>query len=234
VRNYGQDTPQSDRPARSGLRLAGGRAVENDAADTKANGARSGNPLPPDRTQAILQATKHVAGRLKSGGHSFALVGSVAAYAHGVPASLQHDADFCIMRQDAEAVIQTLESNGIEIGIPPEDWLIKAWSHNEEIDLIFELARRPVTRELLERAEILPVDSVHMPVLSATDLMGSQLDAFSEHHCDFGAVLPIAKTLREKIDWDSLRRRHQQSPMPDAFLYLLERLNVIEEREAGP
>jgi hypothetical protein len=237
VRKYGQDTTESGQAERSGLWLAGGKAVEGTAvegkpAETRSTGTRFNTRLPPDRTQAILEATKHVAGRLKGGGHPFALAGSVAAYAHGVPASLQHDADFCIPREDADAVVQTLERDGIEIRIPPEDWLIKAWSHSEEIDLIFELARRPVTGELLDRAEILPVDSVHMPVLSATDLMGSQLDAFSEHHCDFGAALPIARTLREKIDWDHLRRRHQHAPMPDAFLYLLERLNVIEDRKA--
>ncbi|MGW0564733.1 nucleotidyltransferase family protein [Streptomyces sp. NPDC003016] len=191
-------------------------------------------PLPPDRTQAILEATKHVAARLKGGGYPFALVGSVAAYAHGVPVSLQHDADFCILREDAEAVTASLQAAGIEVRVPPEDWLIKARSHGEEIDLIFELAQQPVTRELLSRAQTLPVDSVHMPVLSPTDLMGSLLDAFSEHHCDFGAVLPIARTLREKIDWSRLRREHQDSPMPDAFLYLLERLDVIEPREAAP
>jgi hypothetical protein len=205
--------------------------VKKYAQDTPGGGAPG---LPPDRTQSILEATKQVAGRLKSGGYPFALAGSVAAYAHGVPASLQHDTDFCILRSDAQAVTEALEADGIEVRIAPEDWLIKARCHGEEIDLILELAQQPVTRELLDRAETLPVDSVHMPVLSPTDLMGSLLHAFSEHHCDFGAVLPIARTLREKIDWDRLRREHQASPMPDAFLYLLERLDVIERREAMP
>jgi hypothetical protein len=205
--------------------------VKKYAHDTPGGGVPG---LPPDRTQSILEATKQVAGRLKSGGYPFALAGSVAAYAHGVPASLQHDTDFCILREDAQAVTEALEADGIEVRIAPEDWLIKARSHGEEIDLILELAQQPVTRELLDRAETLPVDSVHMPVLSPTDLMGSLLHAFSEHHCDFGSVLPIARTLREKIDWDRLRREHQASPMPDAFLYLLERLDVIEPREAMP
>lgn len=219
MRGYPADAPQPGGPAGP----VGG-----------APGGDARPPLPPDRTQAILEATKHVAARLKAGGYPFALVGSVAAYAHGVPAHLQHDADFCILREDAEAVSADLKAAGIEVRVPPEDWLIKARSHGEEIDLIFQLARQPVTRELLDRADTLPVDSVRMPVLSATDLIGSQLDAFSEHHCDFGAVLPIARTLREKIDWQRLRREHQDSPMPDAFLYLLERLDVIEPREAGP
>ncbi|URM92382.1 nucleotidyltransferase family protein [Streptomyces sp. MRC013] len=193
-----------------------------------------GPPLPPDRTQAILEATKQVAGILKAGGHRFALAGSVAAYAHGVPASLQHDTDFAVLREDAEAVTRELQNAGIRVRQPPEDWLIKATCRGEEIDLIFELARRPVTLELLGRAQILPVDSVHMPVLAPTDLMGSQLAAFSEHHCDFGAVLPLARVLRERIDWDLLRRENEGAPMPEAFLFLLERLNVIEPREATP
>ncbi|WP_167367986.1 nucleotidyltransferase family protein [Streptomyces agglomeratus] len=235
MRGYSPDASRpGDRPEPAG-RLTAGTAVASASA-----GPPPGTPygrsreLPPDRTQAILEAAKRVASRLKSCGLPFALVGSVAAYAHGVPASFQHDADFCILREDAEAVTEALEAAGIEVRVPPEDWLIKAHSHGEEIDLIFELARQPVTRELLSRAQTLPVDSVHMPVLSPTDLMSSQLHAFSEHHCDFGAVLPIARTLREKIDWDRLRREHQDSPMPDAFLYLLERLHVIEPREAGP
>lgn len=46
------------------------------------------------------------------------MAGSVAAYAHGVPAGLQHDADL-------------LEADGIEVRIAPEDWLIKARSHGD-------------------------------------------------------------------------------------------------------
>ncbi|NBM18242.1 hypothetical protein GUY61_22070 [Streptomyces sp. GC420] len=190
--------------------------------------------MPPDRTQSILEATKRVGALLKAAGHPFALAGSVAAYAHGVPASLQHDADFCILREDADAVTQTLQEAGIPVRTPPEDWLIKACCHGEQIDLIFEPARIPVTRELLGRAVTLPVDSLHMPVLAPTDLMAGLLAAFSEHHCDFSSVLPIARTLRERIDWDLLRREYRASPMPDAFLYLLERLNVIDRRETTP
>ncbi|MFC8920946.1 nucleotidyltransferase family protein [Streptomyces sp. NPDC047821] len=255
MRNHSQDASQPGGPTEqgeplgpSGLRLAGGRAVEGDPGGALLGAPLGGGPPeggpagpgdalaghPPDRTQAILEATKQVAALLKGKGHPFALAGSVAAYAHGVPQSLQHDTDFAILREDAAAITEDLEAAGITVRVPPEDWLIKARSHGEEIDLIFELARHPVTRDLLDRAHTLPVDSVRMPVLAPTDLLGSLLAAFSEHHCDFGAVLPIARTLREKIDWELLRRENEGSPMPEAFLYLLERLNVIEPREATP
>ena len=101
------------------------------------------------------------------------------------------------------------------------------------MDLLFELAQRPIDERFLARAEELSVNSVRMPVIAATDMIGSLLAAFSEHHCDFGTVLPIARLLREKVDWPALRAQFGSQPMPDAFLYLLERLDVIPPRGAG-
>jgi hypothetical protein len=207
---------------RDGEPQAGGNSAGPDADD-----------LPPDRTQAILEAAKEVAALLKAGEHPFALAGGVAAYAHGSPATLQHDVDFCVLPEDAEAVAATLRGAGLEVFQPPEDWLLKARCRGQNIDLILQTARAPVSRGLLDRAEELTVESVRMPVLTATDLLLGRLKAFSEHHCDFGAVLPIARTLREKIDWSRIRRECSDEPMPAAFLYLLERLNVIEPEENG-
>ncbi|MFD9519231.1 nucleotidyltransferase family protein [Streptomyces sp. NPDC059979] len=184
--------------------------------------------LPSDHTQAILEVTKRVAALLKQSGQPFALAGSVAAFAHGVPARFQHDTDFCLRREDADAAIQALEEGGIAMRRAAEDWLVKGRSGGEEIDLIFELARRPVSMELLDRASVKSVDSVWMPVLSPTDLMDSRLAALGEHYCDFGDLLPMARMLREQIDWDRLERAHRDAPLPDAFLYLLDRLRVID------
>ncbi|MFD6437378.1 nucleotidyltransferase family protein [Streptomyces venezuelae] len=186
--------------------------------------------LPPDLNQAILEAAKQVGALLKRGGHDFALAGSVAVYAHGGTGNLQHDADFCIRPEDAEAVAAALEEAGLTVYAPPEDWLLKAKCLGQDIDLIFVLGGEPVTTELLGRAVQLPVDSVQMPVLAPTDLVRALLAAFSEHHCDFGAVLPIARLLRERVDWESLRDAFGAAPMPAAFLYLLERLEVIAPR----
>ncbi|MFI5546339.1 hypothetical protein ACIA6E_21480 [Streptomyces sp. NPDC051815] len=169
-----------------------------------------------------------MASLLKESGRPFALAGSVAAFAHGVPARFQHDTDFCMRREDADAAIQALEDGGIAMRRAPEDWLIKGTTGGEEIDLIFELARRPVGTELLERATMKSVDSVWMPVLSPTDLMDSRLAALSEHYCDFGDLLPMARMLREQIDWVRLDAVHRADPLPDAFLYLLERLHVVD------
>lgn len=182
---------------------------------------------PHDRHQAILEAAKQVGSLLKRQEHRFALAGSVAVYAHGSSARLQHDADFCVRREDAGAVAATLEEAGLSVVEPPEDWLWKTRCLGEDIDLLFELAHQPVTTEVLGRAVELPLDSVRMPVLAATDLVWSLVASFSEHHCDFGAALPIARALREKVDWERIRADCADAPMPEAFLYLLERLRVI-------
>lgn len=191
--------------------------------------------LPPDHTQAILEATKEVGSVLKASGCSFALVGSVAAYAYGIPVRLQHDTDFALRAEDSETVVRLLRGRGMEIVDPPEDWLVKARSGGEQIDLIFSLAGRPVTKELLDRARVLPVDSVHLPVLDPTDLMVCRLAALSEHHCDYGVLLPVARGLRERVDWDRVREETRDHPMAVAFLHLLHLLDVLPHTPApGP
>jgi hypothetical protein len=187
-----------------------------------------------DPSQEILEATKQVAAVLKAGDCRFALAGGVAAYAHGVPRRSLHDVDFCILREDADAIGQVLAMAGIRVWAPPEDWLLKADCRGQNVDLIMEMADQVVTPEVLARADVRPVDSVRMPVLHPTDLIAGLLDAFSDHHCDFGAVLPIARTLRERIDWTVVRRQGKDKPMAEAFLYLLERLDVIEPAADHP
>ncbi|MEU8438057.1 hypothetical protein AB0F18_35195 [Streptomyces sp. NPDC029216] len=166
-------------------------------------------------------------------GAPFALAGSVAAFAHGLPATFQHDTDFCVRPEDAEEAVKALEGGGIAMRRAPEDWLVKGSSGGEEIDLIFELARRPVSTALLQRATVRAVDSVWMPVLSPTDLMDSRLAALCEHYCDFGDLLPMARMLREQIDWDRLDRDHRDSPLADAFLHLLATLRVIDRTDVN-
>lgn len=211
----------------------GPSAASAEPLDTAA-GQGPTSALPADHTQAILETTKEVGAVLKAAGLPFALVGSVAVYAHGIPVRLQHDTDFAILRQDAEAVAEALRERDMRIVEPPEDWLVKARAGGEQIDLIFALAGRPVTSELLGRAQTLPVDSVHMPVIAPTDLMVSRLLALSEHHCDFGALLPVARGLRERVDWPRVREETDGAPMATAFLYLLELLDVLPRREAVP
>ncbi|MCS0602662.1 nucleotidyltransferase family protein [Streptomyces sp. LP11] len=224
----GEDTAAARRPDVTGLRLA------MNGQDQQAPPAPPRADLPEDRSQAILEAAKQIGALFKRAGHPFALAGSVAVYAHGGSRYLQHDADFCVLPEDAEAVAATLREAGLAVLTPPEDWLLKTTCHGQNVDIIFALAHEPVTKDMLDRAHTLPVDSVLMPVLSPTDLIRSLISAFSEHYCDFGSVLPVARAVREKVDWDAVRAGCGDQPMPAAFLFLLERLNVIDPQEGQP
>ncbi|MBL1084330.1 nucleotidyltransferase family protein [Streptomyces actinomycinicus] len=224
----GEESTSTRRPEITGLRLA------EDAPEPADPPAPGPADLPQDRSQAILEATKQIGALLKRAGHPFALAGSVAVYAHGGSRYLQHDADFAILPDDAEAVAGALREAGLAVRTPPEDWLLKTTCHGQNVDIIFALAHQPVTEDMLDRAHVLPVDSVLMPVLCPTDLIRSLISAFSEHYCDFGSVLPVARAVREKVDWDVVRSTCGDQPMAAAFLFLLERLNVIDAQEGQP
>ncbi len=223
-----ENTAPARQPGFPELRPVGDSPVEPTSRDARPLNSQE---LPQDRSQAILEAAKQVGALLKRKGHTFALAGSVAVYAHGGSGHLQHDADFCVRRSDAEAVAGTLTEAGLTVRTPPEDWLIKTTCFGQEVDLLFEMAHRPVTTDVLARAQEIPVDSVLMPVLAPTDLMRGLIQAFSEHYCDFGPVLAAARALREKVDWEDVRRSCGDEPMPAAFFFLLERLNVISAGE---
>ncbi|WP_217214256.1 hypothetical protein [Streptomyces sp. AC550_RSS872] len=223
-----ESAPPAGRTGFPELRPVGDSPVEPTSREPRPLNSQE---LPRDRSQAILEAAKQVGALLKRKGHTFALAGSVAVYAHGGSGHLQHDADFCVLRSDAEAVSDTLAEAGLTVRTPPEDWLIKTTCFGQDVDLLFEMAHRPVTTDLLARAPEIPVDSVLMPVLAPTDLIRGLIQAFSEHYCDFGPVLAAARALREKVDWEDVRRSCGDEPMPAAFFFLLERLNVISARE---
>ncbi|MGC9540579.1 hypothetical protein [Streptomyces sp. UG1] len=227
TQNRESATP-APRPGVPQLRPVGENPAQPSPAETR---SLSSEGLPRDRSQAILEAAKQVGALLKRKGHRFALAGSVAVYAHGGSGHLQHDADFCVRRTDADAVAQTLTEAGLDVRTPPEDWLMKTSCFGQDVDILFELAHRPVTTEVLDRAQEVSVDSVRMPVLAPTDLMRGLIEPFSEHYCDFGPALAAARALREKVDWADVQRSCRDEPMPAAFFYLLERLHVIAPRE---
>jgi allantoicase len=90
-----------------------------------------------------------------------------------------------------------------------------------------------VESELIERSETLPVLSVQMPVLTATDILVTKLLALDEHYCDFGRLLPVARALREQVDWETVRREVAGNDFAVVFLQLLGRLGVVDDVSAG-
>ncbi len=122
---------------------------------------------------------------------------------------------------------------GLQVVQPPEDWLFKVYVDDAMVDVLFRAGGDPVSRERLEHVDQIEVGSVRMPVLTATELMVDKLNALEEHAADFGAVVPVARAVREQVDWAVVAKRTADNPFAAALLFLLERLEVQPERPEG-
>ncbi len=184
--------------------------------------------MPDDEEQSGLrEALKRTAVTLKQSGLPFALGGGYASWAHGGPEP-EHDVDFIVAEDDAERAAKVLTEGGLRVEQPPEDWLFKVFTDGAMVDVIFRLNGVPVERALLERTDEYEVLSVQMPVLSSTDLLTSKINALDEHYCDYTRLLPVARALREQVDWNQLRGDVQDNDFGVAFVFLLERLGIID------
>lgn len=183
--------------------------------------------------EGLLVTLKRVAAVLRHAEVPFALGGGFAAYAHGGHSS-DHDVDFMLRQQDVEKALTVLVAAGCTAERPPEDWLVKVYDEGRLVDLIYRPVNRPVTDDTLADAVVRCVNTVHLPVLSATELMVHKLLTFSQHYCDFARGLPLARSLREQIDWARVRRETAHSPYAEVFLVLLDRLDVVPFTQADP
>jgi hypothetical protein len=186
----------------------------------------------------LREALKSVAVVLKRSDFPFALIGGYAVWARGGPEP-DHDVDFMVAADDAAEVADALADAGLRVVQPPEDWLFKVYTGAPDsddstmVDIIFRDAGAPATREAVQDADEFEVLSVEMPVLSATELLVQKLASLDEHWCDFGWLLPVARALREQVDWDRVRKGTADNDFAAAFLFLAERLRIVPEEGAG-
>ncbi|MDT5006786.1 MAG: hypothetical protein QOJ24_3962 [Mycobacterium sp.] len=174
----------------------------------------------------LRDALKRAASALKEHGPEFALAGSYALWAYGGPEPV-HDVDFVVAEEDTEAAALTLEKAGFQLDRTPEDWLFKACVEEQfVIDVLHQLNGNPVNADDIAAAEVLDVLAIRMRVLSPTRVITEKLNALNEHHCDFGALLPVVRAVREQVDWDRLRADTSQNDFAVAFLVLTDRLGI--------
>jgi len=182
---------------------------------------------PPNDDQPLRVAMKKVATALKGANVPFALSGGYASWARGGPEP-SHDVDFVLLADDVPHALQVLDAAGLRVVEPPEDWLVKVYDGDALVDLIFRPAERPITREQLDAANEVRVDSVVMPVQSATDLLAAKLLVLNEHYCDFARLFPHVRALREQVDWPALHEVVGHSPFARSFLALCGELGIAE------
>ena len=184
-----------------------------------------------DELREMLPTLKKAAAALEAERIPFLLGGGLGCWARGGPPSSK-DVDLMVKKEDAERALDALADAGMRPEKPPEQWLYKAWDGEVMIDLIFEPAGIRVTDAVIERGEELNTGGMPVPVMALDDIMATKLLALDEHNADYADLLPIARALREQIDWPSLRERTSSSPFAAAFFTLAEGLGIAPARFA--
>jgi hypothetical protein len=179
----------------------------------------------PARNDELRDALKRAASALKAQGPEFALAGSYALWVHGGPEPV-HDVDFVVAEDDADAAAKTLEEAGFRIDRPPEDWLFKACTGDVIVDMLHRLNGVPVDTAAIRGADMLEVLAIEMPVLSPTLVVSEKLSSLHEHHCDFAALIPGVRAVREQVNWNKVRTDTADNDFAAAFLFLTDRLGI--------
>lgn len=174
---------------------------------------------------ALREALRCAASALKAHGPEFALAGSYALWVYGGPEPV-HDVDLVVAEPDIEAAAHTLGKAGFSIDRTPEDWLFKACLDDAVVDVLHRINGVPVTGDLIDSADDRDVLAIRMPVLAPTVVVIQKLRALTEHHCDFAALLPSVRAVRERIDWDRVRAETVDNDFAVAFLVLTDRLGI--------
>src|SRR3954469_12619706 len=182
--------------------------------------ASGGNTL-----NGMVPTLKKAAAALRDADIPYLVAGGVASWVRGGP-STEHDLDFMIKPGDADRALAALEEAGLRPEKPPEEWLYKAWDGETLVALIFCPAGLDVDDELIERGEQREVEAMTMRVMRPEDLLVSKIMAMTEHSINYRSCLEIARSLREQIDWDDVRRRTESSPYGRAFFVIAEGLEI--------
>ena len=169
---------------------------------------------------------KLAAGALKSAEVPALLAGGLAAWARGGPPT-DHDVDFYIYERDGDRALSALAAAGLRVEKPSSGWLYKAYDGEVLVDLIYRPAGCPVDAEMFARADRLEVMAEPLLVASLDDVLATKLSAITEQEPDYSGVLPLARSLREQINWGDVYGRTSSSPFARAFFVLAEGLGIL-------
>src|SRR3954447_568389 len=164
-----------------------------------------------DCFDAIEATLKKAVGALQDRRVPFLLGGSLAVWARGGPESC-NDLDLIVRSEDADGALEALEEAGMHPERPPEGWLFKAWDGEVLVDLIFAPKGLQVDDAMFQRAEPVSIFGLEVRAMTLEDVLITKLRALHEHYLDYDPVLQMARSVRERIDWDQVRRATAESP----------------------
>ena len=180
--------------------------------------------------EEIAETLKKVGAALRDNDIPYLLGGSLAFWAHGGP-ERREDLDFMVKPGDAERALEVLAAEGMRPEKPPEGWLYKAWNGDILVDLIFRPKGMQIDDDVIARGERLEVLAMPIRVMALEDVLCTKLLALHEHRADYSSLLQMARSLREKVDWDEVRARTDRSPFARAFFTIAEGVGIIGDDE---
>ena len=75
--------------------------------------------------------------------------------------------------------------------------------------------------------------AIGIRLMALEDVLVSKLMSLDEHSADYSQLILMARTLRERIDWDDLRARTSASPFAKAFFTLAEELGIAPRADSA-
>ncbi|MGW4243724.1 hypothetical protein [Nocardia sp. NPDC004722] len=159
-----------------------------------------------------------------------AVTGDCAVYARGGPIlDVYSEVDVLVRPADAARGSDVLAAAGLRPPLPASDAeRTTLYDRDIRLDLVFAPNCRPVTDELLARAEPLSLGATAAPVVTVADLLVAELAVADPHRVDFTRLLHIARELRAQVDWARVRAETAASPYARAFLGLLDDLGISD------
>ena len=156
----------------------------------------------------------------------YALIGGVAVKELGRP-RVTHDIDLFVRPDDAERVLQVLESKGFHIERRDPFWLYKAWREEVLVDVIFKSSGDIYfDEEVRDHVRRIPYLGGYINAISPEDFIVIKAAAHQEdnpHHWhDALAVLT-----QGNLDWEYLYRRAKHSPRRVLSLLIYAQSNDI-------
>ena len=124
-----------------------------------------------------------------------------------------------VKAEDAERALEALAAEGMRPEKPPEGWLYKAWDGEVLVDLIFHPKGMEIDDDVIGRGQDLEVLAMPIKVMALEDVLCTKLLALHEHNVDYTSVLQMARSLREKVDWEQVRARTDQLPLRARVLH---------------
>lgn len=148
---------------------------------------------------------------LDNSGIPYALIGGVATKSLGRP-RITHDIDFFVRPDDADKILEVLESHGFTSQKRDPFWLFKAWKGNILVDIIFKSSGDIYfDEEVQAHVRRTQYKGKYINSISPEDFLVIKAAAHQEHNPHhWHDALAVLK--QGSLDWEYLLRRAKNAP----------------------